>query len=223
MRRLSVLLALVWLAGCVSLPFRDNPALPPPAELGAQQLAAACWPAPQQHYRVRQTVLFELRGAKVPMTGLMDLDTRRGEIRLVALNDLGIKFFDLQLDATTQQLHYLLPELARFPDFDTLVASAVRRIFLAPRPDGSETLQRQAKRSVLRRADEGRDLAFEFGGPEPRLYTIRVRGGDEDWQADYYEYTDAPGPAAPRGVVLDDRKGGYRLTLWLDEVTRREP
>lgn len=223
MRKLLIqALALLLLANCAPLPFEAPPEVAVTPNLSAGQLARLSWPDAGQRYRVRQTVLFELRGARVPMTGLMDLDTSRGEIRLVAVNDLGVKFFDLQLDREGETLHYLLPELARFPDFGKVVASAVRRIFLAPRPDGDEALHSSATRYRLEGREDGDKTIFEFGGPGPQLLAIEVEGSQKAWRVDYYEYRDH-GVMAPRGIILNDHRAGYRLTLWLDEVSFREP
>ena len=221
MRKLLILLVL--LAGCTPLPFKAPPEVALDRTLDAAQLARHSWPETDSHYRVRQTVLFELRGARVPMTGLMDLDARNGSIRLVAVNDLGVKFFDLQLDRDSETLHYLLPELARFPDFGKVVASAVRRIFLLPRADGREALTFHGQRYRLSREEGARQTRFEFGGPGAQLLSIEQSTPDEEWQIDYFEYPETTAPAAPGGVVLEDRRAGYRLTLWLDEVKTHEP
>jgi len=215
-------LCILLLAGCTTLPFEKTPDVALAPGLSAAQLAAHAWPAADAHYRIRQTVLFELRGAKVPMTGLMDLDMRRGTIRLVALNDLGVKFFDLELDREGEQLHYLLPELARFPDFGQVVASAVRRMFLQPRPTGNEQLEYLEKRYRLFRQENGIKLRFDFGGTGSHLLASEAEGPDQEWRIDYYEHA-GKAPAAPGGIILQDFIQGYRLTLWLDEVTRREP
>jgi len=222
MKRL-VILALLLVTGCTSLPFATQPEVTVPPGLSAEQLAATSWPEAGRRYRIRQTVLFELRGAKVPMTGLMDLDTTRGTIRLVAINDLGVKFFDLQLDRESETLHYLLPELARFPGFGEVVASAVRRIFLAPRPAGDEQLEGSATRYRLRRQQDTDEVTFSFGGAPLQLLAIEAEGPQEAWRVDYYEYRDQHGATAPYGIILKDRRAGYRLTLWLDEVNYREP
>jgi len=220
--RVVVTLLLVLFSGCTSIPFERTPQVPVVAGLDAVQLAARSWPEAGRRYRIRQTVLFELRGAKVPMTGLMDLDTVSGSARLVAVNDLGVKFFDLQLDRDGEQLHYLLPELARFPGFDRVVAEAVRRIFLAPRPDGSEELQVETERYLLRDRDRERSTEYVFAGPDTRLLAIERRS-EESWRLDFYQYRSVNGVLFPAGVILQDRRAGYRLTLWLDEVNSHAP
>jgi len=220
--RSVLVLLLALLAACTSIPFEATPRVPVSVGLDAVQLATRSWPEEGRRYRIRQTVLFELRGARVPMTGLMDLDTMRGSARLVAVNDLGVKFFDLELDRDGETLHYLLPELARFPGFDRVVAEAVRRIFLAPRPDGDETVQRETDRYLLLDSGGGGETEYAFGGPDTRLLAIE-HDGEAPWRLDFYQYRSENGVLAPAGVILQDRRAGYRLTLWLDEVNSHEP
>jgi hypothetical protein len=218
MRALCVLLTLLLSSCAAGIPFEPTVPIATSAQVGVEQLVSTSWPESSRRYRIRQTVLFELRGAKVPMTGLMNLDTTRGSVRLVAVNDLGVKFFDLELDRKTQRLHYLLPELERFPGFDGVVAKAVRRIFLAPRPDGDESLQRSDNRYLL---SDG-TTSFEFGGAGPQLLAIERRSDDESWRLDFYEFRGRDGRMNPGGVILKDRKADYRLTIWFDEVTYRD-
>jgi len=218
-----LLLTLVLITGCAGTPFKATPGVALDRTLTTCQLAHHAWPEQNRRYRVKQTVLFEMRGAKVPMTGLMDLDTRQGSIRLIAVNDLGVKFFDLQLNHENETLHYLLPELARFPDFDKVVARAVRRIFLTPRPDGNENLRYRKQRYLMTRHDAETLTRFEFGGNGAQLLAIEQSGPEQDWRIDYFEQRGTSAPAAPGGILLQDRHAGYRLTLWLDEVVPHEP
>jgi hypothetical protein len=190
------------------------------SDVTATQLATSVWTAQQGVFQLRQTVLFEFRGARVPMAGLMRLDLTQGQVRLVALNDLGVKLFDLEVTQIGEQQHYLLPDIAKIPHFTEAVAASVRRVFLTPRPDGSETLRLTASRCQLTRSNPSREIRFTFGGNGSQLLATEVDGDQEDWMARYFEYQTAETILYPRGIVLDDRIAGYRLTLWQEEVKR---
>jgi hypothetical protein len=216
----AVLILLLALAGCSGVPFvaPDTVALRP--DVTATQLATAVWTAQQGVFRLRQTVLFEFRGTRVPMAGLMRLDLTEDRLRLVALNDLGVKLFDLEVTPIGEQQHYLLPDLAKIPHFTEAVAASVRRVFLTPRPDGSEALRLTASRGQLTRPYRSGEIRFTFGGSGSQLLATEVAGDQENWMARYFEYQTAGTILYPRGIVLDDRIAGYRLTLWQEEVKR---
>jgi len=218
--RFVILCLLLFLAGCVRIPFAPVERAPVRADVTAAQLAAGAWTAQPGVYRLRQTVLFEFRGARVPMVGMMRLDLDERRARLVAMNDLGVKFFDLAVDEGGEVQNYLLPELSRFPHFSEAVAASVRRVFLTPCPQRSDALDLDADRYLLRRPYEGGTVRFDFAGREPRLIETEVATERERWQARYFEYRLAGQTAYPRGIILDDRVAGYRLTLWLNEVER---
>ncbi len=220
MRKIAVFLLILLLTGCGGVPFAVTEPAPVPAEVTPEQLAASVWTQQSGIFLVRQTVLFEFRGARVPMSGMLRLDASRGRARLVAMNDLGVKLFDLEVSETTQQQHYLLSDLSRIPHFAEAVATSVRRVFLAPRPDGSERLTRSPRLAELRRPFGSGDVCFTFGGGDTRLLMTVVADGEESWRIRYFEYQKKSAIDYPRGVVLEDRMAGYRLTLWQEEVKR---
>lgn len=190
------------------------------AEVTAAELATGVWTQHPGVYRMRQSVLFELGGMRVPMTGLLQLDTRKQLVRLVAMNDMGVKLFDLSVSESDRQEHYIFPELARYPRFSEAVAASVRRIFLEPRINGSEVLRRSEQVYGLERPYRQGRLCFSFGGSEALLLETAVDAEDERWQARFFEYRHNAELNYPHGIVLDDSMAGYRLTLWLENVRR---
>lgn len=211
---LAVLLLL--LAGCARPPF-PAPAAAPVPERTAAQLASGIWSA-RGSWEIRQSALFELQRAKVPMTGVLALEP--GKARLVGLNDLGVKLFDLTVTPGGYEENFILPDLARLPGAAEAVAASVRRIFLSPLPAPGDRLERSATEIRLSRAERERETVFVFGGPDAELREIRVRGGGEDWRARYYDYRPAGDSRLPGGIVLDDFRGKSRLILWLEEARR---
>ena len=218
-RILGLCLALL-LGGCASLPF-EQPLLPPTRVLTAAELPAADWRAVPGGWRIRQSGLFELRGLRLPMEGFLELDNAGRRVRLVALEGLGLKIFDLTVTVDGVEIHHLLPDLAKDPRLAEAVAASVRRIFLAPRPDAGDRLEIRKRDYRLTRPD-GERVEFLFGGEPPLLLETRVRGAAGDWRVGYYQYREAAGVPIPEGILLQDRRAGYRLTLWLESVKRVE-
>ena len=165
MKKFFLLLILISLVGCARpVPFELPPLASTNSQVTPAELVAGVWTEHPGVYRMRQSVLFELGGMRVPMTGLLQLDTRERQVRLVAMNDMGVKFFDLSVTERDQEEHYIFPELAKYPRFSQAVAASVRRIFLEPRINGNEVLRRSDQAYGLERPYAQGSLRFIFGG-----------------------------------------------------------
>jgi hypothetical protein len=208
------------LGGCASIPF-EKPLLSSTRVLTATELLAADWRAVPGGWRIRQSGLFELRGLRLPMEGFLELDNDGRRVRLVALEGLGLKLFDLTVTLDGMEVHHLLPDLAKDPRLAEAVAASVRRIFLAPRPGSGDRLEIRKRDYRLTRPDP-EQVEFRFGGEPPLLLETRVRGAGGDWRVGYYQYRETSGVPIPAGILLQDRRAGYRLTLWLESVKRVE-
>ncbi len=215
----GLLLALL-LGGCASIPF-ESPRLGPTRELTATELLEPFWLDDAAVYRIRQSGLFQLHGMKLPLEGFMELDAGNRHARLVALEGMGLKLFDLTVTAEDVEVHHLLPELRKHPGLAEAVAESVRRIFFQPQPSRDDRLEIAARDYRLRRVGS-EALTFVFGGEPPLLLEKRSAGFSGDWRVGYYQYRQLAGRQIPEGVFLQDQRGGYTLTLWLESVKRIE-
>lgn len=213
--RLLIIFLLLALGGCARIP-AEPPVSIPLTQRSAADLIAKVWPAGEGEWRIRQSALLELGPARIPMSGFLLLHP--GEARLVGLDDLGVKLFDLTVTPAGHTEHFLLPELARLPRVGETIAASVRRIFLAPRPAAGDRPRQKDDGIALERKEERRKVQFLFGGPAMDLKETQVRGGGEDWRVRYSDYRPEGESRIPREIILDDLERNYRLTLWLEEV-----
>ncbi|UFS69365.1 DUF3261 domain-containing protein [Geomonas sp. RF6] len=220
MKRL-VLALLLFVAGCGSVPFRETPAVPT-VQKSAAELAAGLWTKGRDTLLLRQSALFELRGMKVPLDGIMKLDPVRKTARLVGMNDLGVKLYDISVDREKTTPHSIIPDLAKYPGFADAVGTSVRRIFLSPEPLPSDRLKTGSDSYELTRSEGDKMLRFLLGGPEAQLLEKSSKGGGESWRVRYYQYERLQGIPVPTGIVLDDSEAGYRLTLWIESVEKTD-
>ncbi|MBN2644655.1 MAG: hypothetical protein JXR59_04180 [Desulfuromonadaceae bacterium] len=206
------------LTGCmtpVPVPFRDHDPQAVTA-CDAQQLVETCWLSPGQPYLCRHSGLLRVIGREVPLNGLLRVEADRNSARLVALDDFGVKLFDLSVTSAQHEVHYLFPPLEAYPQLTPLVAESMRRIFLHPLPESSCRRLADESGCVLAAA-HGETCRFVFGG-QP---AVLQRKYGADWQVDYYQYQgelkgSVPLRPVPQGIILQGR--GYDLTLWLQEV-----
>jgi len=215
-RKWFVLLLALWLGGCVSVPFEATK-LTATRSLTPAELLEPFWLGDTTVYRIRNSGLFQLHGMKLPLEGFMELDARNRRARLVALDGMGLKLFDLTVTAEGVEVNHLLPDLGKYPGLAEAVAASVRRIFFAPQPGVDDRLEIAAREYRLLR--DGADRTrFVFGGDPPLLLKKESVGPAGDWWVGYYQYRSWCGRQIPEGIFLQDRRAGYTLTLWLESV-----
>jgi hypothetical protein len=212
---------LLLLSACSTVPFAPTE-LTATAPRTAASLCAALWSAGGPPLLIRQSALFELQGMQVPIAGIMKLDRAAGSARLVGMNDMGVKLYDISVDRTSSRANFVVPDLARYPGFSEAVAVSVRRIFLEPVPSADDLLTIKAKSYLLARQNAGESLQFTFGGPQAQLLEKSSSGKSGSWQVRYYQYQKQQGELVPGGIVLEDESAGYRLTLWIESVEKSD-
>ncbi|AMV72125.1 hypothetical protein JCM30471_06270 [Desulfuromonas carbonis] len=218
MKVFAGLLTLLLLTGCSGSFFPPPAAEAFPPGLDSALLAASDWTRQEGPWRLRQTVEFDFHGRQLTMRGLMSLDPVAGTARLIAVDDLGIKLFDLSVYRDHEMLHFLLPDLGRYPRLLEAVAIAVRRMFIAPRPQPGDALKLRDDGYELQAREGDVVTSFLFRGGGARLDTIRAEGPGVAWQVGYYDYHRQGELEYPEKILLEDRIAGYRLRLRIEEM-----
>lgn len=220
MLRLLVCTLLPLLFACA--PFeRPSAVVECPRHPSRQQLLADNWLQQTAVWQLRQSALLELGSQKVPLEGVLQLDTARNKARLVAMNEMGLVLFDLELDEQGQQLHRAMPQLQQQPGFAIGVAASLRRIFLQPTARASDHLQQRESTQRLWRVLSGGSLGFIYscdGG----LQETRLLADAGDWRVRYSDYQTFAGQRIPQQIVFNDYQHGVKLSLWLREVKRND-
>ncbi len=213
---------LLLVSACATVPF-ESTELVPTVPRTAASLAEGLWSAGTGSILIRQSALFEFERMRVPITGVMKLDRSTKVARLVGMNDMGVKLYDISVDAASSQAHFIIPDLARYPGFAEAVAVSVRRIFLTTLPEPGDALERTPTSYQLTRAEgTGGTVRFTFGGAYTQLLEKSFRGAAGAWRVRYYRYQRLQGHLFPGGIVLDDDRAGYRLTLWIESVEKTD-
>ncbi len=194
-------------AGCAGVP-----PFPPHqrAAVAAADIHTAmerCWLNGQRRYLCRNSGVLDVPGRKIALQGLVRVDSVADSARLVALDSMGTRLFDISIDARDYTVNYMLEQLRAHPRLAAVVAASVRAVFLSPYVAGTPQLVADGSRWLV----DGAAARFEFGGRPLRLQRRLLRG-DNECQVDYYAY----GGDFPGGIVLDAT--GYSLTLWIEEV-----
>ena len=219
---LLLLLAAILLmtTACTTVPFATTE-LVQTTPLTAAELSGALWNSGAGSLMVRQSALFEFEGARIPITGVMKLDLAGKGARLVGMNDMGVKLYDLSIDVISSQAHFIIPDLAKYPGFSEAVADSVRRIFLSPEPAPDDTVKRTSTNYLLtRKTADGGVIRFALGGADAQLLEKSYQGPAQSWRVRYYQFQRHQWQLFPGGILLEDGRAGYRLTLWTESVDK---
>lgn len=219
----AILLTLLLLltSACATVPFADTVPTPTIPRTAAE-LSGALWNSGREKLLIRQSALFEFGRMSVPVAGIMKLDLAAKSARLVGMNDMGVKLYDISVDVASSKTNFIIPDLAVHPGFAEAVAASVRRIFISPQPGPDDKLERTATHYLLSRDISGGTVNFTLGGVNRQILEKTFRGAAESWRARYYQYQQQQGRLFPGGIVLDDEVAGYRLTLWIESVEKTD-
>ncbi len=218
MRRIVSLLFLVlWLGSCSSphIPFRPNAVSPPRIDVKRSMLVAGDWLRTLPAGQWRQTVLFEWHGRKLPMVGLLYLDRANRRVRLLALNDMGMKLFWAQFDHDLWTLHVFHPNLERYTGLSDLLKDALKNLLLVPSFSSEDRMTLQKDGYLLHSSLKNNHIWYRLTGSPPLL--TAYGSAVDDWRVDFYQIEQVQGYRWPRGMILRNDRWGYRLIVRNEE------
>jgi hypothetical protein len=182
------------------------------------ELMEGHWLLQPKTLRIRQSALLEIGRKKIPMEGFLRLDLEREEARLLAMNEMGVVLFDLQVTSDGEQLHRVLPQLQQVKGLAQGVAQSLRQIFLRPKPQRDDQFESFGNsQRFLRPLAEGDTLTFLFDC-QGELRETRYGVDSRDWRILYGHYQSFGAVRLPQEIVLNDYQHNVKLSLWLREV-----
>lgn len=205
------------LAGCGS--FRIDPTWERLAPEQVRNLAERQWMEQPGVWNLQQTVLLESRGHELLMSGFVRLNTSARTARVVAMNELGIKFFDLEVSEDAVREHFVAPDLRRFPEVSAMLAESVRHIYLVPRLT-EDTPVWLAPYGPVAKTEWREAPVFLFLDPTT-AETARKMSPERFWTVDYKAYRPEGRETIPGEVVYTHSKAGLRLTLLTNKASLR--
>jgi hypothetical protein len=212
MTRPAALLALLLLApGCLMEVRRAGP------EADAL-LAAALW-RPPARLLLRQVTLVAVAARRLPIEGLLELDPKVSSARLVALDPLGVKLFDVTVRAGAP------PETHGSPPPSVAgaiaaVSESLQRIYLSPPSSPASGLREEGGSRIVSIAGGSLRETWVIDAATGHLTHRMVRERGADWEVSYGPRVPLGGTLVPGEIRLRDRKAGYSLTIRTVEVMR---
>lgn len=212
----GLIIALFWalcLAGCASVPFREvEPA--PLKTVDSRQLLEEHRARLPDRFQLLNSVVFSRPMATFTAIGYLDVNRPENSFRVVCLNPLGVQLFELSGDGAGMTTHSVLPALMQFGDLPTAVGTDIRRMFFDLAPAADAQVWRWPRRISFWQASGPGRMQFVFAGATHDLVEKNYyEGGEAVWSVSYYEYLEDNAKRYPRGIVLENYRHGYTLTI----------
>jgi hypothetical protein len=158
---------------------------------------------------VHQMAIVQFKGRKMPLTGVLLLDGAGRSARLVTMNEMGGKLFDITVTKTGRKEHFVFPFMAEQTRILDALALSVRRIFLQG-PLATDHAHSDGKLIQLVHQAEGETVLFTFCAEER---TLRRKSGKGGWIVEYQNHRPVGGVLFPHRITYEDGRSGYGLTL----------
>lgn len=205
-------------AGCGSIPFQETVFVPFGSE-DPRILVERFQQGTPASYRLLNTVVFEYNWRKFSGIGLVDIDARNKLFKIVCLNPMGVKLFELSGDQSRTTTHYAIAALATRGDVATAVGNDIRRIYFDPVPAPEARIWKGKYKISFRQPSGPGSLEYVFAGEGGYLIEKKYfEDGGLVWKASYYEYRDREGKCFPQGIVFLNYQFGYRLIVKVKEI-----
>lgn len=200
-------------AGCAELSSRPDSLYASNAIEPALMLDRFRSTAPES-FSSLNSVVFDYAGQKFLGLGFIEINRPERSFRVVCLNPMGVKLFDLAGDERGTTTNFALEPLARYGDIAAAVAADIRRIYFDTVPKENATPRNFGNRII-------------YGGGTPTGYQEHVYAGaagdlvekryyDDQlisWRVNYFDYQEKNGRRYPRSIIITDYKNGYQLTV----------
>lgn len=200
-------------SGCAEIPFKDTAAFPL-ASLSPDQVVAEFRARTPEKISTLNSIVFEFAGQQFLGVGFLEAEAATGRFRAICLNPMGVKLFDLEGDGATTTVNFAMEPLASYGNIASAVAFDIKRIYFNLLPTADAMPRQLQDRIIFGTALPDGYLEHVFAGENGDLVEKRFyREQFIAWSVGYYEYGDDNGKSFPRGIILTDYQGGYRLII----------
>ena len=211
---LALMLLAAPLMGCAKDPFRPTP-LPklsrsdPPGIVNRFESALA------DRFTSADSVIIHVPFRDdLALLGVVQVDRVAGTFELVGLNQMGVQFFHLSGDRKGSSIRSAVPPLMKHKQILLSIADDTRRMYFDLLP-GKDALA-DSQSNMIRFIEKTRagKLIRTFGGDPGVLLEKRLSGWlGTNWKVRYFEYALKDGKQYPRGIILNNGRYHYRITV----------
>ena len=211
-------LALLLAAGCATSPFREAPPVSMKSADPLKIVAQFREHLPES-FQLLNTVVFDYTLRKFLGVGYVGIDRTNGTFKVVCLNPMGVKLFDLTGDRDSVTSHDVIAALANYGDLPRAVGDDIRRVYFDLLPAAGALYRKSSTSITFWQSSGAGTLEFVFAGAGGNLVTKNYYEENSlVWRVNYYDYLEQDGKRYPRETVLTNYRYGYELTVRYKEL-----
>jgi len=218
MRYLPGIICILLIAGCSSIPFEEV-SFVSMSGLEPLEVVEKYERSLPEHFQVLNTILFKYGWNKFTALGYVDVNIRTKSFTVVSINPMGIKLFELSGNENGVDTHFMLKELGKQGDFASLIGEDMRRVYFDLIPSTKAEIKKKKDRFVFRQESANGVFVHIFAGAEGHLVEKdHYKNNTLHWRVSYYDYRREGGKIYPGGIIFNNYKYGYSLTVTLKEI-----
>ena len=208
----AMIAAGLWLSGCATAPF------PRPEPFAATAVAPEELPkvfadrlAPR--YEQVQALVFRFYLREVAALGYVSVDLPTRSFAMACLNPVGIKLFELVGTNGEVSAQFVAPEIEKHGgELAQAAGTDLMRAYFDWLPPAGATCRRAQNRLIFTAADAAGRTEYRYAGSDGFLAEkIRYEGRRVLWKVEYRDYRRGADGWIPTGLVIHNRRYGYRL------------
>lgn len=218
-RTVLLLLYLVLTTAACTHRAAPSPTLPelPPTARG-DVLARGIWTVSGETYLLHHAGHVEIGNERLPLNGVLLLDTRARVARVQAIGVFGLTLFAMEITQQGARSLGACPLFKRFPSLERHVPNTVRSLFLGPLPETGDGYLLDGPRVRLRGPRDGGVLTGGFDAATGDLLQTTFQGPNKRWTAEYSDYRTVGVTRIPFTVRFADAEAGYAVELNLQDL-----
>jgi hypothetical protein len=205
-------------AACHPVPFQ-KPVLVPLSSGQPQNIVERFQASLPDSFQLLNTVVFEYNWRTFSGIGYIDINRQDKLFKVVCLNPMGVKLFELSGDQNTITNHYTIAAFTRYGDMTTAVGNDIRRIYFDLVPSAEARIWKRKYSVSFRQSSGSGTMEYIFAGAAGDL--VEKNYYDDSglsWRVSYYEYREQNGKRFPQGIIFVQYQYGYRLTVRQKEL-----
>ncbi|MBI5099421.1 MAG: DUF3261 domain-containing protein [Nitrospirae bacterium] len=219
MKLLAVIfIVLVCVVGCSGIPFQKT--------LYVSMESVDPWTLVEQFrnnspekFALINTIVFGYNWNKLSALGYIKVDAGEKTFTAVCINPMGVKLFELTGDKDKIDPHFVMEQFSRKGNFAGTVGEDIRRIYFDLTPSAGAVVNKKKIKIVFSEPAGSGILEYIFAGSAGLLVEKNYyEDGILNWRISYYEYLQKDGKNYPSGIILENYRYGYSLTIKLKEI-----